>query len=102
MTEMPSLQKTLLCDETFSKKWMQLYEAKWVPELLQMGIWNCKTFALMSKMILEIGNSRWNLWIQKIEIIEQADNHVVLVIHTRNGMIQYDPMEFLYHKDSQV
>lgn len=97
--EMPSLQKYLLSDEKFSKNWMQLYEKKWIPELIKMWIWNCKTLAVMSQKILETGNSRWNLWINKIQIIEWEDNHVTLKLYTAKWIIDYDPMQTLYKKN---
>lgn len=97
--EMPSLQKYLLSDEKFSKNWMQLYEKKWIPELIKMWIWNCKTLAVMSQKILETGNSRWNLWINKIQIIEWEDNHITLKLYTAKWIIDYDPMQILYKKN---
>lgn len=97
-SEMPSLQKNILSDENFASKWMQLYEKKWIPELLWMWIWNCKVLAMMSKIILETWNSRWNLWIKKIDIIEWDDNHVTLKCYTKDWIIEYDPMRMFYKK----
>ena len=95
---MPSLQRVLLSDDIFAIEWMRLYEKRNVSELLQMGIWNCKTLAIMTQKILETGNIRWNLWIKKIDIIEWNDQHVTMNIHTKDTIITYDPTAILYRK----
>ncbi len=99
LIEFPTLQTYLRSNENFAKNWMQIYERKWTSELIQMGIWNCKTLALMTKMMLKAGNIKWNLWITKIQVIEWKDNHLTLKIYTPEWIIDYDPMGTLYRKN---
>lgn len=100
LVETPTLQETILNDGNFAKSWMQIYEKKWIQEHMQMGIWNCKTLALMTKILLETADNRWNLWIKTIQIIEWDDSHVTLKIITKNWIIEFDPMQSLYRESS--
>ncbi len=97
MTESPTLQKYFLNNEWFSSIWFDFYRRKSPRKLLDSQMGNCKVFAWILKMILEMGNIRWNLWIKKVEPVETEDFHVLLEITKKDGSIlKYDPMKSLY------
>ena len=92
----PTIQRYLLEDGAFSHEWHSLYQKKNIQELLSNGVGSCKTFSVMSKMVLESANIRYGLWIKKIEVIENSGFHVFLRIHTSSGIVEYDPTSIVY------
>jgi hypothetical protein len=94
----PTLQRYLMEDGLFNKKWHGLYLGKNIPQVLNIGIGNCKSLSIISKMILESANIRYGLWIGKIEVIENDEFHVFLRIFTKKWPVEYDPTSIFYKK----
>ncbi len=97
----PTLQRFLLSDPEFSRAWHWLYVGKNVPEVLRFWIGNCKSLSVMSKILLEEANRRYNLSIRKIEIIQNDEFHVYLKITTPKWVLEYDPTSIFYLTDKK-
>jgi hypothetical protein len=96
LRDSPTLQRFLLENGEFANHWHGPISGKTLPEILTHGTGNCKTFAVMSKIVLEHANTRYHLGIMGIEIIENEENHFLLRIRSRNGESLYDPTRVFY------
>jgi hypothetical protein len=94
--EYPSIQKRLEKDEVLWTKWSKYYRTLTLDKILEVGIWNCKTYWLLSKAIIASGSKKWNLWVSSVDMHENIDGHVVLWIYTGKSITVFDPLKPLY------
>ncbi|GAB0174246.1 MAG: hypothetical protein HHAS10_01250 [Candidatus Altimarinota bacterium] len=97
MADSPTLRKFLLSDPDLAREWHGLIQNRTVSEVLAQGIGSCKTLAVISKLIIEQADRRYQLGIKGIKIIENDEFHVTLEITTKDGKVTpYDPTSALY------
>lgn len=98
LSNYPSLQKLLWEDANLWREWQKYYYSVPMDTMIINGVGNCKTYALLLKLLIENASKKWKFWVKQVTLHENIDGHVVLRIDTHQWIQTYDPLLPIYWK----